>query len=87
MDTGFKNFLLDDAKKWEDGPIKEATLMMLKHNPDQLKANIAFNLQEWAMAYCVESGEIVFSMSTDDDAGEIMEGWKEMFAEDLEKIK
>ena len=83
MDPGFKKFLLEDAKKW-DAKTRMNIARMMKHNPEQLKANIEGGIMDWGTVYCVKSGEPVCSGSN--DADELMDAWREFLKDELAAI-
>lgn len=84
MNQGFKNFLLEDAKKWtEDSKVK--ILHMLKHDPEQLKVRVNDNIVDWGVQYCLKVGNALFR--TGDEADEFMDGLRELFKDELEAME
>lgn len=84
MNQGFKVFLLEDAKKWTESS-KAKILHMLKHDSEQLKINVNNNLLDWGTQYCFKEGKEL--RCTGDEADELMEGWRELFKDELEAME
>jgi hypothetical protein len=86
MDKGFKEFLLEDAKKWNP-ETRLGIAKMLKTDAAQLKNNILDNLMDWATVYCVQKGVAVISERSSLDTDELMEAWREILKKELATVE
>jgi len=86
MDEGFKEFLIEDAKKW-DAETRLGIARMLKDDPAQLKKNILGNLMDWGTTYTLKKRASVFSEYSPLDADELMEAWREILKEELAAVE
>jgi hypothetical protein len=86
MHEGFKEFLLDDAKKW-NSETRLGIAKLLKGNPEQLKISILRNLMAWGTVYVLQKGESVFSENALSDANELMAAWRVILKDELAVIE
>lgn len=81
MNQEFKDFLLEETKKWPEGN-KTLVLDALKNRPDKLKAFIMSSFDDWAGAYAMKSRKVLH-VRYEEDSNDLMEAWRELFKDEL----